>query len=444
MRAMTACSAVRAASERVSVRAKTPIATIEPAASSHMPQLNEPDSTSAASSLQVEQHGARRDDVERGVGERLAPRQVEVGVRRRPAAGRRGSPTRTRGSAQPATTISTVAADITSANDQTGHVSATPRRSGRPDGDRDEGHRRDDRDVGLRGVRQQEPQQRQRAGSQEQCPEPPRHRARVDVEQWPARPLGQEQPLHSSHTICSRVMNVYWHETKAPRGTQRDPSSLREPPAASSPIRGMGGSGHLRPRCDAERGSPRGQGWTGAGRRWRFEVHELTDELMAVVVLAAEHAIDSVRDGGPLVPFVLSESELGTRRLQRILIGSPTDLSTSIARARALAGRRAGEEAVVACAYAGQLGTGPDAQHAIFVEAREGSRAGARLRPVLPPAAPAAAPALPRQPRLRRRGRAPRRVAPSPSSRARRAAGAGRATPSPRRPGRRPAPRRRS
>ena len=41
MRAMTACSAVRAASERVSVRAKTPIAAIEPAASSHMPQLNE-------------------------------------------------------------------------------------------------------------------------------------------------------------------------------------------------------------------------------------------------------------------------------------------------------------------------------------------------------------------------------------------------------------------
>jgi hypothetical protein len=101
-------------------------------------------------------------------------------------------------------------------------------------------------------------------------------------------------------------------------------------------------------------------------------VRELTDELMAVVVLAAEHAIDSVRDGGPLVPFVLSESELGARRLQRILIGSPTDLSTSIARARALAGRRAGEEAVVACAYAGQLGTGPDAQHAVFVEARTG------------------------------------------------------------------------
>jgi hypothetical protein len=85
----------------------------------------------------------------------------------------------------------------------------------------------------------------------------------------------------------------------------------------------------------------------GRGHALEVRVRELTDELMAVVVLAAEHAIDSVRDGGPLVPFVLSESERGTRR-------------------------RAGDEAVVACAYAGQLGTGPDAQHAVFVEARAG------------------------------------------------------------------------
>src|SRR5262245_23449272 len=115
-------------------------------------------------------------------------------------------------------------------------------------------------------------------------------------------------------------------------------------------------------RCEA--GSPRGQAG-GRGRALEVRVQELTDELMAVVVLAAEHAMDSVREGGPLVPFVLSESSLGVRRLQRILIGSPADLSTSVARARALAGRRAGEEAVVACAYSGQLGTGPDAQHAV-------------------------------------------------------------------------------
>jgi hypothetical protein len=131
-----------------------------------------------------------------------------------------------------------------------------------------------------------------------------------------------------------------------------------------------------------------------ARRALEVRVQELTDELMAVVVLAAEHAIDSVRDGGPLVPFVLSESSVGTRRLQRILIGSPADLSTSVARARALAGRRAGEEAVVACAYSGQLGTGPDAQHAIFVEARAGRSAAVvfaqcyrprrRLRPLRP------------------------------------------------------------
>src|SRR6188472_434865 len=88
-------------------------------------------------------------------------------------------------------------------------------------------------------------------------------------------------------------------------------------------------------RCGA--GShPPGQA-EGRASALEVRVQELTDELMAVVVLAAEHAIDSVREGGPLVPFVLSESAQGTRRLQRILIGSPVDLTTSVARARALA-----------------------------------------------------------------------------------------------------------
>ncbi len=104
----------------------------------------------------------------------------------------------------------------------------------------------------------------------------------------------------------------------------------------------------------------------------RQPVHELTDELMAVVVLAADHGIDSVRRGGPLVPFVLSETALGARRLQRVAAGSPIDPVASVARARTVAAAAcAGDEAIVALVYGGTASVGGERWDAVVVECAE-------------------------------------------------------------------------
>jgi hypothetical protein len=100
-------------------------------------------------------------------------------------------------------------------------------------------------------------------------------------------------------------------------------------------------------------------------------VHELTDELMAVVVLAADHALDCVRRGGPLAPFVLSETALGARRLQRVGVGERADHAASLAEARALATACAGEDAIVALVHGGTAWVGGEHQHAVVVECTE-------------------------------------------------------------------------
>jgi hypothetical protein len=100
-------------------------------------------------------------------------------------------------------------------------------------------------------------------------------------------------------------------------------------------------------------------------------VHELTDELMAVVVLAADHGIDSLRRGGPLVPFVLSETALGGRRLQRVAAGRPVDPVASLARARGVASACAREDAIVALVHGGWASVGGERRDAVVVECTE-------------------------------------------------------------------------
>jgi hypothetical protein len=100
-------------------------------------------------------------------------------------------------------------------------------------------------------------------------------------------------------------------------------------------------------------------------------MRDLTDELMAVVALAADHGIDSVRQGGPLVPFVMSETALGARRLQRVVAGWPPQLGTSLVDARSVARACAGEDAIVALAYDGQMTVHGTRSDAIYVEAAE-------------------------------------------------------------------------
>jgi hypothetical protein len=99
-------------------------------------------------------------------------------------------------------------------------------------------------------------------------------------------------------------------------------------------------------------------------------VHELTDELMAVVVLAADHALDCAR-GGVLTPFVLSETALGGRRLQRVVAPSSVSPEEELARARRVAQESALHDGIAALAYASRMPAGGADTDAIYVEACE-------------------------------------------------------------------------
>ena len=99
-------------------------------------------------------------------------------------------------------------------------------------------------------------------------------------------------------------------------------------------------------------------------------MHELTDELMTVVVLAADHALDCARHG-VLVPFVLSETAVGGRRLQRVLAASSAGAAEELLRARRVAQESALRDGIAALAYASRMPVdGVDAD-AIYVEACE-------------------------------------------------------------------------
>ena len=58
-----------------------------------------------------------------------------------------------------------------------------------------------------------------------------------------------------------------------------------------------------------------------------------SDELMDLIFTGLDYGIDSVRDGGPLVPFVLVEHE-GQRALRRIVVGDPFDSRPASSRQR--------------------------------------------------------------------------------------------------------------
>lgn len=90
-----------------------------------------------------------------------------------------------------------------------------------------------------------------------------------------------------------------------------------------------------------------------------------SEELIEVAFAALDHAIDSVKDGGPLIPFVIAESEEG-RDLTRFA-------SETLEEGHAQARRHAGSSAAnrVAVAYDGYLTVEGERSDAVFVEAQE-------------------------------------------------------------------------
>lgn len=90
-----------------------------------------------------------------------------------------------------------------------------------------------------------------------------------------------------------------------------------------------------------------------------------SEELIEIVFAALDHGIDSVRDGGPLIPFVLAE-RAAARDLTRF---AAETLEEAHAQARRHAG--ASDADRVAVAYDGYLTVAGERSDAVFVEAQE-------------------------------------------------------------------------
>lgn len=90
-----------------------------------------------------------------------------------------------------------------------------------------------------------------------------------------------------------------------------------------------------------------------------------SEELIEVVFAALDHGIESVRDGGPVIPFVLAE-RAGGRDLTRF---AAETLEEAHAQARQHAGSSDADRVVVA--YDGYLTVAGERSDAVFVEAQE-------------------------------------------------------------------------
>jgi hypothetical protein len=90
-----------------------------------------------------------------------------------------------------------------------------------------------------------------------------------------------------------------------------------------------------------------------------------SEELIELIFAALDHGIESVRDGGPLIPFLITESEDG-RELMRF---AAETLEEGQAQARRHAKSSGAER--VALAFDGYLTVDDERSDAVFVEAHE-------------------------------------------------------------------------
>lgn len=103
---------------------------------------------------------------------------------------------------------------------------------------------------------------------------------------------------------------------------------------------------------------------------------EIAQAAANLVFLGLEHGIDSIRDGGPLVPFVITELA-GVHDVTRFAAGNlehAGDLGASVERAvEHVRSLTLGPDDSAVVAYDGYLSTDADGrQDAIFVEAIDG------------------------------------------------------------------------
>ena len=107
-----------------------------------------------------------------------------------------------------------------------------------------------------------------------------------------------------------------------------------------------------------------------------------SDELMELVFLAIDHATDSVRQGGPLIPFTVTVSN-GERQLRRF---GAERLEDGLAQARRSVDQEKASLAAYAIAHDGYVTVQGERSDAVFVEAGEAGEEhaavfGQRYRP---------------------------------------------------------------
>jgi len=97
------------------------------------------------------------------------------------------------------------------------------------------------------------------------------------------------------------------------------------------------------------------------------DIPELSEKLMQLVFMALDHGVDSVREGGPLIPFLMS-SEGGGISMRRF--GSEL-LEEAVALGRRYAAQLPGTVQLAAFAYDGYVTIGGKKSDAIMVEGYE-------------------------------------------------------------------------
>jgi len=94
---------------------------------------------------------------------------------------------------------------------------------------------------------------------------------------------------------------------------------------------------------------------------------EASQRLGDLLFLALDHGVDSVRQGGPLVPFVIAEVD-GKRSIDRF-VAEPYEMA--VAEARMAASKLSRQSSIYALAYDGFVTIGGDKYDAIIVHGAE-------------------------------------------------------------------------
>lgn len=99
---------------------------------------------------------------------------------------------------------------------------------------------------------------------------------------------------------------------------------------------------------------------------------QLSDAYLSLVEDVMNHALDSISEGGPLIPFVMYERE-GERQMQRFMVGDDQewDLEASVEQAREFIEGLGGGADLAALAMDGRIDVDDQMVDAILVHAYE-------------------------------------------------------------------------